>query len=482
MRRLSRLPAVLARGLYLVAAAPALGVLRGAPPPVGGGRARGPASRVRRSLRASTAEGVFAELFTACMGPAVLTGFALHLGASPVEVGMVVALPQLAQVVQLPAAWTTALFGGRRVAILAVTLSRQALLPLAAIPFLPLDGAASRLVLLACAALAAALAVVGNNAWTAWMGELVPARLRGRYFGRRTAACTLGGTLAGVAVARGLDAAAGAGATALVLAGLALCGSAVGAVTSALLARQHEPAAPPARAPALRDAIRPLADPDARGLLTYQVAWNASVGLAGGYFTLHLLQNLRAGFTVVALHAAGAAAARVLAAPLWGRAIDRVGARPVLAASSFAASGLPLLWLATSPGVLWPIALDAVVGGIAWGGHALAAFSAPLDLGRRRDRPFYLAAFASTGGLAFAAAAAAGGVVAAAAAPAARALGGTANGLEVVFVLSAAGRFASAFLALRVERGPSPLADLERAPAAIVRGALAAVRGPFLGR
>jgi MFS family permease len=464
--------------MYLAAAAPALGILRGAPPPVGGGRTRGPASRVRRSLRASTVEGVFAELFTACVGPAVLTGFALHLGASAVEVGMVVALPQLAQAVQFPAAWATALFGGRRVAIAAVTLSRQALLPLAALPFLPLDPAVARGVLVACAALSAVLAVVGNNAWTAWMGELVPERLRGRYFGRRTAACTLGGSLAGVAVARGLDAAGGAGATSLVLAALALSASAVGLVTSALLARQHEPAGLSPRAPTVRDLARPFRDPDARRLVVYQIAWNGSVGLAGGYFTFHMLENLRAGFTVVALHAAGTAASRVLAAPLWGRAVDRAGARPVLAASSLAAAGLPLLWLATSPDVLWPIAIDAVLGGIAWGGHGIAAFAAPLDVGARRDRPFYLAAFATAGGLAFAVAAALGGIAAAAAAPAARALGGSANGLELVFVLSSAGRFASAFLAFRA-REAAP-ASCERAPA--LRGAIAAVRGPFLRR
>ena len=46
------------------------------------------------------------------------------------------------------------------------------------------------------AGLAAVLGVLGNNAWVAWMGELVPSRIRGRYFGRRTGLCMLGGALA----------------------------------------------------------------------------------------------------------------------------------------------------------------------------------------------------------------------------------------------------------------------------------------------
>lgn len=477
----TRLPAAFVRGLLLVAAAPALGILRGAPAR-GRVHAAELASRTRGTLRTSTAEGIFAEIFSAAAGPTVLAGWALHLGASPLEVALVAALPQLTQAVQIPAAWATALFGRRRVALVTVTLSRQALLPLVALPFLPVGAEAARALLLATAALSAALGVAGNNAWTAWMGEVVPERLRGRYFGRRTATCTAAGTLAGIAVARLLDMAAGARATGLALAALALAASVVGAVTSLLLARQHDPPAPPARPPALRDVLRPLRDPRAHGLLVYLLAWNASVGLGGGYFTFHLLHNLRAGFTLVALHAAISAAARVAAAPLWGRALDRVGARPVLAACSFAAAGLPLVWLGTSPQLLWPIALDALVGGVAWGGHGLAAFAAPLDVGARRDRPFYLAAFALAGGVAYAGAAALGGIMAAALPRQIATLGGAGHGLELLFVLSSAGRFASAFLALRLDvRGAASLLELQRVAIGAARGAVAGVR-PFLRR
>ena len=478
MHSIVRLPAALLRGLFLAASAPALGLLRGAPPPLGGGRAAGPTSRVRASLRAAAAEGVFAELVAATAGPTVLTGWALHLGAAPLEVGFIAALPQLAQAVQLPAAWTTATFGRRRVAVTAVALSRQALLPLAALPLLPLSAPAARAVLVAVAALSAALAVVGNNAWSAWMGELVPARLRGRYFGRRTALCTAGGTLAGLGVARLLDAAGDGRTASLALGGLALAASLFGAITTALMLRQHEPPAPAPAPPSLEDVVRPLRDPDARAVLVYQVAWNASVGLAGGYFTFHVLHNLRAGFTLVAAHAAVAAAARVLSAPLWGRVLDRAGARPVLAACSFAAAGLPLLWLATSPVLLWPIAVDAAIGGIAWGGHALATFALPLEIGARRDRPFQLAAFSMAGGVAYAVAAAAGGVAAAALPPEVATLGcAGGHGLELLFVVSAAGRLASAMLALRTDgRGAVSLAEVQRAATGAARGALVYVR------
>ncbi|HET6440392.1 MAG TPA: MFS transporter [Anaeromyxobacter sp.] len=483
MVRLRHLRSALLSAIALLAAAPAAGVLAAAPLG-GGGRVRGPASRLRRSLRASTAEGFGAELVNACAGPTILTGWALHLGATPLEVGLLGALPQLAQLVQLPSAWATALLGRRRVAIAAVGLSRQALLPLAFLPLLGLSPGASRALLTSVAAASAVLGVLGNNGWTAWMGELVPEPLRGRYFGRRTALCTFGGTVAGIGVARFLDGFASRGRAEVLLAGLAAAACLVGLVTTALMARQHDPPGERPARPSLQAALRPLADGEARSLLAYQLAWNASVAVGGGFFTFYLLHTLRVGYTVAALHAAGGAAARILAAPLWGRALDRFGARPVLAACSFAAAMLPLVWLTTSPGFVWPIALDAIVGGVAWSGHGLASFSLPLSLAPRRDRPFYLAAFAMAGGGAYALATFGGGALAGALPRALATLGASAgHGLEMLFALSALGRFSSAFLALRIaERGAGTLGELHRAAAGAALGALAEARVRVAGK
>jgi MFS family permease len=469
-------PTALVRGLFLLAAAPALGILRAAPIPLGpDGRAAGPASQVRRSMRASMVEGVFAELVNACAGPVVLVAWALHLGATPFEVALVGALPQLASLAQLPAAWATALLGRRKVALATLVASRQVVLPLAAIPALGLAPAQARALVLAASGLAAVLAVAGNNAWTTWMGELVPARIRGRYFGVRTAALTLGSMIATLAAGLALDGAAARGLTGQTLSFLTLLACAFGAVTGFLLTRQHEPEAPPAPRPTLADLIRPLRDGVAQRVLAYQIAWNGSVGLAAAYFTWHMVANVRVGFTVVALHAAGSAAARVLSAPLWGRAIDRLGARPVLAACSFGCALLPPIWLLTAPGTLWPIAVDALLSGVFWGGHALAAFAVPLAVAPRVGRPFYLAAFATAGGLAFGVAAALSGLAMAALPPEISSLGrGPFHPVDLAFVASAACRMASAFLALRIsERGAGSLRQLRALAAGAARGAFA---------
>jgi MFS family permease len=480
VRSLRQLRSAILSGIALVAAAPAAGLQAAAP--LGGGRFVGPVTRLRRSLRASTAEGFGAELVNACAGPTILAGWALHLGATPMEVGLLGALPQVAQLAQLPSAWVTALLGRRRVAIAAVGLSRQVLLPLALLPLLGLSEESSRTLLLAVAAASAVLGVLGNNAWTAWMGELVPEGLRGRYFGRRTALCTFGGTLAGLGVARALDALTTRHGAGVALSILAAGACLLGLGTTLLMFRQHDPAPAPASLPAPAAVLRPLRDPCARSLLRYQIAWNAAVGVGGGFFTFHLLHNLRAGFTVAALHAATGAATRMLAAPAWGRAVDRYGARPVLAACSFAAALQPAIWLTTAPAVLWPIAVDAVVGGIAWSGRDLAGFALPLSIAPRRDRPFYLAIFATAGGAAYALATAAGGALAPALPRVVATLGTGGHGLEILFALSAVGRFASAFLALRIrEVGAGTLLELHRAARGAALGVFETARARVAG-
>lgn len=408
-------------------------------------------SRLRRSLRACTAEGLFAEVFNACAGGAVLTGWAIHLRVGTLVTGLVVALPQLAQVAQIPGAWTTAWLGHRRACIGFVLAARLVALPLALLPLWRPSQATAGALLIAVASAAALLAVLGNNAWTSWMGELVPRRIRGRYFGRRAGLCTAGGALASAGAGVLLDWARPRGLEGAALAVLQLAAGAVGITTAILMARQHDPS-PLVEVPprSLRPAFRPFGDRSVRGLVTYLAAWNLAVGVAGSFFALHMLQNLRMGFTLIALHGAALATARMVAAPLWGRAIDRLGARPVLVTCSFGIAAIPLIWFFATPERLWPLAFDAISAGVLWGGHSLATFSLPLSVTPKRGRPHYLAAFSLTSGVSFSLATALAGAVGGALPAHFEVAHHAFFSLQVLFAVTVPLRFAAAFLALRI--------------------------------
>ncbi|TQF16015.1 MFS transporter [Myxococcus llanfairpwllgwyngyllgogerychwyrndrobwllllantysiliogogogochensis] len=437
--------------------------LMGAPPADSpDGLSHPPARRLRATLGASVVEGMFTEVFTACAGATVLTAWAIALKLGPLLVGVMTALPFLAQFVQFPAAWLTSAFGHRRVALTAVCLSRLVMFPLAILPWLELELAARQHVLLVVAGASALLGVVGNNAWVAWMGELVPRAVRGRFFGRRTALTTLAGTLASLCAGLLMDRLRPSEGLGVALPLLALGACVMGVVTTLLMASQHDPA-PPGTTPRLelKGALVPLKDPLARRVLTYQVAWNAAVGVSAPFFALHSLQNLKMTFVIMALHAAAVAGVRILTAPLWGKMIDKVGAQPVLMACSLGIGVIPALWLLPSAGTLWPLLFDVLLAGALWSGHGLAIFALPLSVAPRKGRPFYLAAFATAGGLAYSVAAALGGAIASAL-PETFILGGKPwVNLHVLFVVSSVARLAAGLLAARLpEPGAHPVTSM----------------------
>src|SRR5207244_6291759 len=95
--------------------------------------------------------------------------------------------------------------GSRRAALWAIAISRQCVLPLAALPWLAVSLPVKQGIFLGCTLASSALGVAGNNAWTSWMGDLVPGALRGRYFGRRNGICALAATAFALAAGLALD-------------------------------------------------------------------------------------------------------------------------------------------------------------------------------------------------------------------------------------------------------------------------------------
>ena len=418
-----------------------------APPLQGPTRPR----RLRASLDASVAEGAAAEVFGACAGGAVLTGWALYLGASAVTIGLLTALPVAAQVLQLPAAWLTQRLGAKPLAVASIGFSRLVWLPMLAVPFLGLSDFTALATFVIVVTVASLLGVVGNNAWTAWMGDLVPGAIRGRFFSRRLIYINVAGTLATLAAGLALDALTPRGFKGETLGALAAIACVAGAISIWLLLVQQGPVHADVTPPRWTDLARSVRDPRTRPLLGYLLAWHAAVGISAGFFSYHMLANLEMGFVLVAAHAILVAAVRVASAPAWGRLVDGFGARPVLVVCSVGISLVPVIWLFVTPGRLWPIAIEALVAGVLWGGHGIAAFDLSIGLAPRHGRPFYLAAFATAGGVGFAVTSGVAALLAWTLAAPLHVGGAVWLNVHVLFLLSALGRAGAAWLALSID-------------------------------
>jgi hypothetical protein len=396
-------------------------------------------SKLRSSLVACSAEGLVSEVVGACFGPAVVAAWGVELGASPLLLGVLWGLPHFGQVFQLPASWVTSFWGRKRVAVVVQALARQVTLPIAVLPFVDLSVAWKRAILLTLFGLSSVLSVIGHNAWLAWMGDLVPERMRGAYFGRRAAMCTAVGMGATLAVGSSLDTGHAHTLLGPVLAGVLVARSLAGAVTTALMSKQHDL---PRKERPLRlvDVLLPLTDKRHRGLLTYGAAWGIATGLTASTSAVLTLRALGLGFSGLAMYAAVVALLRIVTTPFWGRTLDRIGGHPVLVLCSIGVALSSFSWMGAASGAPWLICVDALVSGLLLGGQELAIFTLPLSTAPSERRPLFAATSVMVSGVAYGLASIAGGML----------IGSLS--LSTMLLLSTGWRLAAAVVALRLER------------------------------
>lgn len=365
-----------------------------------------------QALRICTQEGIWATLHMVLTTGAFLTGFALMLGANDLHLAIIAAIPMLAQLFQLPGAYLVERSGHRKLITgIGSVLSRTCWLSIALIPWL---GTRHGLLLfLGWYAVSSLLMSASGPAWVAWMSDLVPKRVRGRYFGTRNRILGVVTIAASLSAGLFLDAARGRGLEAagyLVLQLVAVCG---GLLAFLMILRQPEPGYAPEPLPSPSEyLLRPLKHRAFRPVLIFFLYWLMAVGVSAPYFTAHLLKNMQWSFGLIATAGITSSALSILFHPFWGRLVDQHGHRPVLVLTSLGILHLPLYYAFCPYTWHWPVYANAALAGIFWSGFNLALFNLLMSASPSKGRPGYVALFSALSGLVNFGASMLGGVLA----------------------------------------------------------------------
>jgi len=139
-----------------------------------------------KSLRISIIEGMFFSIMNGA-GAVFLIPFALFLGASNFDVGLLIAIPVLfAAWLQLGALKLLRICGKRRMVVVITDLLQSvSWLLVAATPFLFPNN--QILFLIIFASLASIFGTIGTPLWQSWMQSITPKKVLGKYFGIRNA-------------------------------------------------------------------------------------------------------------------------------------------------------------------------------------------------------------------------------------------------------------------------------------------------------
>ncbi len=370
---------------------------------------------VSRGKSALVKDAAWASMVGALYGGVILTGFALELGASPWHIGLLAAIPFLAQAAQLPAiALIEHIRQRRKIAIAAVSISRVIICLLALVTLIPDAQTALRALLVAQVCITVFGSVAGCSV-NAWMHQLLGGQGLGDLFSRRlfwsTVLASLGALGAGHLVQHWPGSEP--------LQAYALCFAAaglVGFISVHYLAQVPEPVMQRTgpREPLLAMLRGPFEDAEFRRVIVFMVAWNFASNLAAPFITVYLLQQLGYGIGTVTTLWIASQVANALTLYLWGRLSDRLSNKAILAVAlpaylgcivALPFSALPEVHALTLP-LLYVIHL--AMGG-ASGGITLATGNLGLKLAPQGRGTSYLGAVGLAGATAGGLAAMAGG-------------------------------------------------------------------------
>ncbi len=213
-----------------------------------------------------------------------------------------------------------------------------------------------------------------GGAWNAWIETIVPARLRARYFARRTRFAQLGVLTGFVAAGCVLYFANRMHASLLAFGGLFVAAAGFRVLSAMCLANHSEPKPPEAKATGL-----PWAELFAGGqykaegrLLVYLFAVQSAAQFAGPYFTPYMLGPLGLGYASYVALFGVSFAAKALALPLLGAVAERRGAYRLLWVAGIAIVPLSSLWI-VSQNYVYLLGVQ-IAAGCSWAAYELAMF------------------------------------------------------------------------------------------------------------
>lgn len=267
--------------------------------------------------------------------------------------GLIQALQPLALLIQIPGALYVAQIVNRPGMIfVSGALGRLLWIPVGAIPFFLDPGHFTTtlfIVLIACAWMAQH---ISGLTWQSLMGDLVPARRRGKYFGVRVRIFSVAQLLSTLVVAFTLPKVGQPHAHVILFATLTVV-SILGAAECFKYREVYDPPRRPVTVK-LSDLGRPLQDREFRPFLIFGFIIAFANGILAPFLWRHLLTALEMRpWQATLILQTFAIVGTVLTAPLWGRWMDRHGTKPAMILALIGSSVALLAWPLVSAEHWW---------------------------------------------------------------------------------------------------------------------------------
>ncbi len=378
---------------------------------------------IRTSLRASSADAIFATVFSVTTTGILLSNFLIELGANPVAFGMLSSIPMLVNLVQPLGAYFSERTKSRfHYSLWTYGPSRLIWLIL----FFAIVGASwgfvnnQQLIILTLVIVLSSHVSggLGSASWLSWLATIVPRQLRGRYFGIRNSIASLTNLisvpLAGLAVSNWHGGTI-QGYGLVLFIGILFGFLSLGCqyfkldvnpiVQNTYIGVGNSNRKNIGMADVKNLNVTPfeqiLQDSNFLAFLLYFSFWTFAVNLSAPFFNLYMLGTLNLDISWVTLYSSLQAGANLLTMILWGKLADKFGNRPILISIGIIVAFIPLLWLGIGNHQLdlwlWLPLLHILLGG-AWAAIDLCNNNLQLGVAPIKNQSTYFAIAAAFSG------------------------------------------------------------------------------------
>lgn len=300
--------------------------------------------RIKRELRVITYAWIFGSLWLWTINGATMTRFAKSLATPDWAFGVMAALPFAGTLFQLPASYILERYGHRRTVFLwLATIHRLVWVAVAAIPWIfPDIGPLRWHAMIALLLVGWATGSATGPAWMSWMADVIPRRIRGRYFGIRNRIGQFMGVLTTFGIGLVLNSAEQhellhPGTMLKITSAILALAGLFGALDIQAFSRvrddyHHKPQPGEHWFASLHDA---LANPHFRWYLGFNFTITLGTAYVGQYVWLYALNHIgmssmQANLLIIAFPLL----VMMTSYPIWGRLMDRLGKKPVLIIAS----------------------------------------------------------------------------------------------------------------------------------------------------
>jgi len=354
--------------------------------------------QVKKSLKYSVLDG---SAWAAMMGLTqnYMTPFALELKATTSQIGLLSSIPALlTAIAQLVSPNLLERAGTRKGLILPmVFLNALMFIPIMLVPFIFQGDQVWWL--LAFITVSTVAGAVINPAWGSMMADLVPMRLRGRFFGNR-------GVITGFTMLVFSFVASGVltlfKGTNVFYGFVVLFSAALGfrMLSYLFLSKQYEPARKISKnnSPGMLTLIKQTGSTNLGRFILYIALIDFCVAISGPFFSVYMLRDLHFSYLQFFLVTFASSVAMLACLNYWGKRADAAGNLKVIKITSMLMPIVPVLWLG-STNVIYLMAAN-VVSGFAWSGYGLSAVNFVYDASEPSIRHKQLAVFNAMDGFA----------------------------------------------------------------------------------